>query len=76
MAVTDIEKRLAEHRAKAFITCEETCMCWDIEKLLFLLETTRLTPVAAELATVCEHGVSRQIGDCPKCNPPHKAPIR
>lgn len=35
-----------------------------------------LTPRAAELAGVCEHGVSRQIGDCPKCNPPHKSPIR
>lgn len=57
MDVTDIEKRFADHRAKAFVTCEETCMCWDIEKLLFLLETTRLTPVAAELA----------IRRCPEC---------
>ena len=36
----------------------------------------RRTQRAAELARVCEYGVSRQIGDCPKCNPPHKTPIR
>lgn len=73
MDVTDIEKRFADHRAKAFITCEETCMCWDIEKLLFLLETTRPTLVAAGTAprcprcgSICNLDTDINIWYCPK----------
>jgi len=30
----ELEKKFEEHRRKAFVTCDETCFCWDIEPLL------------------------------------------
>lgn len=69
MDISDVEKRFAEHRAKAFITCPEDCMCWDIEKLLFVIETTRPTTVAADLPYRCsECGHDRaELDHYPNC---------
>jgi len=30
----ELHKKLNDHRNKAYITCEETCFCWDIEEVL------------------------------------------
>lgn len=46
-----IEKLLAEHRAKAFIACDENCFCWTIERVL----------VAQDAAQQAE------TDDCPSC---------
>lgn len=29
-----LELLFFEHRNKSFITCEETCFCWDVEQWL------------------------------------------
>ncbi len=34
----DIESHLRHHRARAKITCDETCFCWDIEGILNLID--------------------------------------
>lgn len=30
----ELHKKLNDHRNKAYITCEETCFCWDIAEVL------------------------------------------
>lgn len=41
----DLARWLGDHRRKAFITCEETCECWEvsekIEKAMEALENGR-----------------------------------
>ena len=31
-----LEEMFTKHRKKAFVTCDETCFCWDVEKWLLL----------------------------------------
>ena len=50
VSTKDIETRFANHRVEAFVTCPETCWCWDVEKLLFVIETSRVSARAIEAA--------------------------
>lgn len=29
-----LEKMFEKHRQEAFVSCDEKCFCWDVEKLL------------------------------------------
>src|SRR5688572_14006093 len=41
----ELEGLLSKHRQDAYITCDENCFCWDVEK--FVIEQDRqLTPLA------------------------------
>ena len=33
-AIKEVKVLLNNHRGKGLITCDKTCFCWDIEKLL------------------------------------------
>jgi hypothetical protein len=34
MKKQDLKRLLDKHRKDAFITCDESCFCWDVELLL------------------------------------------
>lgn len=34
--ITGLEEVLNKHRNKAFVTCEDTCFCWEIERYLMV----------------------------------------
>jgi hypothetical protein len=36
-----LEYLLNEHRNKSKITCNETCFCWDVDRLLVSIEQSR-----------------------------------
>ena len=33
-----LDDLLNEHRSKSFITCDETCFCWEVESLVSALQ--------------------------------------
>lgn len=35
--ITGVAERLKTHRTKSFLTCDERCICWDIEDLLEII---------------------------------------
>jgi len=50
-----IEKLIAEHRAKAFITCDENCFCWVIERVLTVGGSETSEPVEDDRPkAICE----------------------
>lgn len=32
--IDKIKEALEKHRKEAFITCDENCLCWDVEAIL------------------------------------------
>lgn len=38
MDIRELKERIATHRAKVMITCDEDCPCWDVERLLEEIE--------------------------------------
>lgn len=68
-----IEKLIAEHRAKAFITCDENCFCWVIERVLTAQDSRLLATDAPEQGQPCprckgEKYVEVQLGEYEECD--------
>jgi len=36
--IEELQALLDEHRSKAYITCHETCFCWELESYLSAVE--------------------------------------
>ena len=32
---SELQNLLCKHRAEAVITCDENCICWDLEEMLY-----------------------------------------
>lgn len=45
----ELELKFHEHRNKAFLTCDETCFCWEVEQWLLPPEIS--TKVEADDST-------------------------
>ena len=41
MSLKEIRERVDQHRKEAMITCEETCLCWELEATLSLIDRAR-----------------------------------
>jgi hypothetical protein len=43
-----LKNLLGNHRENAFITCDPSCLCWEIEDIINE-EESRLTPVSTDV---------------------------
>lgn len=47
-----LEKMFEKHRQEAFVSCDEKCFCWDVEKLLLGVEEIRPTKRGTQFAAL------------------------
>ncbi len=66
-----LDKLLFVHTKKSKVSCDETCMCWEIEALLCDLDVQAQKSAQADVLTVCEIcGGWLKGGECENCNSP------
>ena len=56
---------LDAHRKEAVITCEETCLCWELAALINYLVGGEVELENQELCPMCGH--TDKQGHCPDC---------
>lgn len=71
MLLDELNLRFLAHRKQAFVTCDETCFCWEIESLLAELDShgpTLRVPVQHEQkCPSCEKGKLEAVVQCDFC---------
>ena len=67
----DLLNLLNKHRQEAFITCDESCICWELERIIYEFDQ----PPPSELGSNLEHNhpLSHPLAvrGCPRCSGAH-----